>query len=77
MRLNQLTGSTSEVRDGAILVIPGLHELRRYSLLDQVYRPTRSAKADGEALNYSETRRQIAFLADDGRRRTRQSAEFR
>ena len=43
MRLNQLTGASTEVRDGAVLVIPGLHELRRFSLRDQVYRPTASA----------------------------------
>jgi len=49
IRTNKLTGDTSEVRDGVAVVIPGLHELRRYSLLDQVYRPTRSSKADGEA----------------------------
>ncbi len=49
IRTNKLTGDTTEVRDGLAVVIPGLHELRRYSLLDQVYRPTRSSKADGEA----------------------------
>ncbi len=49
LRLNQLTGSTTEVRDGAVLVIPGLHTLRRFSLRDQVYRPTASASASGAA----------------------------
>ncbi len=49
MRLNQLTGSTTEVRDGAVLVIPGLHELRRFSLRDQVYRPAGNASASGAA----------------------------
>src|ERR1035437_4450466 len=49
MRLNQLTGSSTEVRDGAILVIPGLHELRRFSLRDQVYRPTANISASGDA----------------------------
>lgn len=49
VRINRLTGGTSEFRDGVVLVIPGLHELRRYSLLDQMYRPERSSKADGEA----------------------------
>ena len=49
MRLNQLTGSSTEVRDGAILVIPGLHQLRRFSLRDQVYRPTANISASGEA----------------------------
>ena len=32
-----------------MLVLPGVHRLRRYSLRDQVYRPTRSARAAGEA----------------------------
>ncbi|WP_230427209.1 SPFH domain-containing protein [Collimonas humicola] len=49
IRSNKLTGGTAEVKDGLVVVIPGLHELRRYSLLDQVYRPVRSSKANGEA----------------------------
>ncbi|NKI68813.1 prohibitin family protein [Collimonas pratensis] len=49
IRSNKLTGGITEVRDGLVVVIPGLHELRRYSLLDQVYRPVRSSKANGEA----------------------------
>jgi hypothetical protein len=32
-----------------MLVIPGLHELRLYSLQDQMYHPERSSKADGPA----------------------------
>ncbi len=39
VRINQLTGGSSELREGAVLVIPGLHELRRFTLRDQVYRP--------------------------------------
>ena len=49
MRLNQLTGSSTEVHDGAVLIIPGLHELRRFSLRDQVYRPTANTSASGAA----------------------------
>ncbi|MDR7305803.1 SPFH domain-containing protein [Rhodoferax saidenbachensis] len=49
MRLNQLTGSSTEVRDGAVLIVPGLHELRRFSLRDQVYRPTANTSASGAA----------------------------
>ena len=45
MRLNQFTGSSTEVRDGAVLIIPVLHTLRRFSLRDQVYRPTASGMA--------------------------------
>lgn len=42
IRTNQLTGSTAVVRDGAVLLVPGVHALRQLSLLDQVYRPSRS-----------------------------------
>ncbi|HEY6940313.1 SPFH domain-containing protein [Dokdonella sp.] len=49
VRLNRLTGTGTRVGEGVALVLPGIHELRRYSLLDQTYAPTRSAKADGEA----------------------------
>ena len=49
IRLNRLTGSTTEVKEGVALMIPGIHDLRRYSLQDQLYRPERSSKANGEA----------------------------
>jgi len=49
LRVNQLTGAGTEVRDGAVLVIPGLHELRRFSLRDQIYRPEGGASAEGSA----------------------------
>jgi len=39
VRINQLTGGTTEVREGALLVIPGLHQLRRFPLRDQIVRP--------------------------------------
>jgi regulator of protease activity HflC (stomatin/prohibitin superfamily) len=45
IRINQLTGSTTTVRDGAVFMFPGVHALRQVSLLDQVYRPGRSDKA--------------------------------
>ena len=49
VRLNRLTGTSTRLGEGVALVLPGIHELRRYALLDQTYTPTRSAKADGEA----------------------------
>lgn len=49
LRSNQLTGEASLHREGSLLVLPGLHETRRYPLRDQVYRPTASAKAGGPA----------------------------
>ena len=39
MRINQFTGNSDEMREGAVLVLPLMHELRRFSLRDQVYRP--------------------------------------
>ena len=49
VRWNRITGSMTEVREGWTLLLPGLHELHRYSLRDQVYRPARSSRAAGEA----------------------------
>ncbi|GAA5166150.1 SPFH domain-containing protein [Viridibacterium curvum] len=49
LRTNQLTGSVTEVRDSSTLLIPGLHQIRRLSLRDQIYRAERSATAEGEA----------------------------
>lgn len=49
VRYNRITGSMTEVREGWSILLPGLHELHRYSLRDQVYRPSRSARAGGEA----------------------------
>ena len=49
IRLNQLTGVSTEVRDGVVLVVPGLHALRRFSLRDQLYRPTANNSASGAA----------------------------
>jgi regulator of protease activity HflC (stomatin/prohibitin superfamily) len=49
VRLNQFTGRSVEVHEGAVLVIPGLHELRRFSLRDQVYRPVDGVSASGPA----------------------------
>jgi len=49
VRVNQMTGNATEVREGGVLVIPGLHELRRFSLRDQIYRPEGGATANGTA----------------------------
>jgi regulator of protease activity HflC (stomatin/prohibitin superfamily) len=49
LRTNVFTGEIAESRDGTILVLPGLHDLRVFPLRDQVYRPAQSARADGEA----------------------------
>ena len=47
IRLNNLTGDVSEWRDGSVFVLPGLHEMRVFSLRDQTYRPEQITHADG------------------------------
>jgi regulator of protease activity HflC (stomatin/prohibitin superfamily) len=49
VRVNQITGDVSEWRDGGVIVIPGLHEMRVYSLRDQSYQPEQIRRADGAA----------------------------
>jgi regulator of protease activity HflC (stomatin/prohibitin superfamily) len=49
IRTNLLTGEVSEWLEGGIFVLPGLHEMRLYSLRDQTYRPSQSVRADGQA----------------------------
>jgi regulator of protease activity HflC (stomatin/prohibitin superfamily) len=47
VRINRLTGGLAVLPEGPALVLPLVHELRRYSLRDQVYRPQNAARADG------------------------------
>jgi len=47
LRLNRLTGREDEWHDGSALAIPGVHDVRVFSLRDHVYRPSESARADG------------------------------
>ncbi|ADO75691.1 SPFH domain-containing protein [Stigmatella aurantiaca] len=49
IRVNLLTGTSSEVREGWVLMLPHVHRLYLYSLKDQVYRTERSLRADGPA----------------------------
>ena len=49
VRMNRLTGDVSEWRDGGVLVVPGLHEVRVHSLRDRTYQPEAIRRADGEA----------------------------
>lgn len=49
VRSNVLTGDVSQHREGTLFALPGLHEIRHYSMRDQIYRPKDSAKADGAA----------------------------
>jgi hypothetical protein len=49
VRANRLTGNVDEWREGSVLVLPGLHELRVYSLRDRTYRPAQISRAEGPA----------------------------
>lgn len=49
IRVNAVTGSVTELGEGVCLLLPGIHSLRMFPLQDQIYRPERSAKADGPA----------------------------
>jgi regulator of protease activity HflC (stomatin/prohibitin superfamily) len=49
LRLNRLTGAVDEWRDGSVLALPAVHEVRVFSLRDQVYKPAESARADAAA----------------------------
>jgi regulator of protease activity HflC (stomatin/prohibitin superfamily) len=47
--VNRLTGEASEWRDGGVIVVPGLHEVRVHSLRDRTYQPDAIRRADGAA----------------------------
>jgi regulator of protease activity HflC (stomatin/prohibitin superfamily) len=49
VRVNRLTGSVTEWRDGSVLVLPGVHEVRVLTLRDQTYRPEQISRAAGPA----------------------------
>lgn len=47
VRVNRLTGGATILDEGWVVVVPVMHELRRYPLHDQVYRPADAARASG------------------------------
>ncbi len=49
VRENRLTGEITQWRDGSVLIVPLVHELRLVSLRDRAFRPVRMAKANGPA----------------------------
>jgi regulator of protease activity HflC (stomatin/prohibitin superfamily) len=49
IRTNQLTGTVTQWRDGGVLVLPGVHEMRVYSLRDRVYKPEQVRRSTGAA----------------------------
>ena len=48
-RSNRFFSGNTEFHQGSVLVIPGVHDLRRYSLRDRIYRPVQSSAAGGSA----------------------------
>jgi len=49
VRTDELDGSMKAYAAGTVLVLPGIHQVRCYSIRDQVYRPAESATATGPA----------------------------
>ncbi|MEO7208137.1 MAG: SPFH domain-containing protein [Steroidobacteraceae bacterium] len=49
VRTDVLDGSVGVYSSGTLLVLPGTHQVRRYSIRDQIYRPTQSESATGPA----------------------------
>lgn len=49
VRYNRVTGGLTLMPEGLALLLPGLHELRFYSLREQIYNPKKGASARGES----------------------------
>jgi regulator of protease activity HflC (stomatin/prohibitin superfamily) len=49
VRTNVFHGSASAFTAGTVLVVPGLHQARRYPTRDQIFRPSEGASATGPA----------------------------
>src|SRR5258708_274841 len=49
VRTNALDGTASVYSAGTVLALPAIHQIRRYSTRDQVYRPVESESATGAA----------------------------
>jgi regulator of protease activity HflC (stomatin/prohibitin superfamily) len=49
VRENLFNGAVDAWVSGTVPVVPGIHQVRRYSTRDQIYRPTQSASATGRA----------------------------
>ncbi len=49
VRTNVLDGTAQAYSTGTVLVLPGVHQVRRYATRDQVYRPAEGARAAGAA----------------------------
>jgi regulator of protease activity HflC (stomatin/prohibitin superfamily) len=49
VRTNRVTGEVSQWRDGAVLVVPLLHDMTLYSVRDRTYQPAGIRRAEGPA----------------------------
>ena len=49
VRSNRYSGAVAEFSEGSLLAVPGIHQLRRFPIRDQVYRPAESATATGNS----------------------------
>lgn len=49
VRANALDGTANAYTAGTVLVLPGIHQVRRYTTHDQIYRSLESASATGSA----------------------------
>ncbi|MEO8921526.1 MAG: SPFH domain-containing protein [Caldimonas sp.] len=49
VRVNRVTGGVDEWREGSVLVVPGLQQMRVFPLHDQTYRAVQMNRADGPA----------------------------
>ncbi|MBV9317954.1 MAG: prohibitin family protein [Gammaproteobacteria bacterium] len=49
VRTNSFDGSAHAYRAGTVLLLPGVHQIRRYPTRDQIYRPLESSSASGPA----------------------------
>ncbi len=50
VRINQLTGSLTAVREGGMWVVPGVHTVREMTLFDQVYKPSAGGEAPFQSM---------------------------
>jgi regulator of protease activity HflC (stomatin/prohibitin superfamily) len=49
IRINRLTGSVSQHPEGPVWIMPSLHQLRQYTLRDQIYYPTQAEGKEDNA----------------------------
>lgn len=49
VRMNRLTGDVQEFREGSVVVLPGVHQMRVFVLRDQAYQPAQIRQAAGPA----------------------------